>query len=69
MYKDIILKLDYHRKHIINAFIKRGYFLGIKLFTSNKIIFFKQCYSCIYLLKLIIDLFWFREITSFNKWI
>lgn len=26
MYKDIILKLDYHRKHIINSFIKRGYF-------------------------------------------
>lgn len=26
MYKDILLKLDYHRKHIINSFIKRGYF-------------------------------------------
>lgn len=26
MYKDIILKLDYHRKHIINTFIKKGYF-------------------------------------------
>lgn len=26
MYKDILLKLDYHRKHIINAFVKRGYF-------------------------------------------
>lgn len=26
MYKDMILKLDYHRKYIINAFIKKGYF-------------------------------------------
>lgn len=26
MYKDIILKLDYHRKHIINSFVKKGYF-------------------------------------------
>ena len=26
MYKDILLKLDYHKKHIINSFIKRGYF-------------------------------------------
>lgn len=26
MYRDIILKLDYHKKHIINSFIKRGYF-------------------------------------------
>ena len=26
MYKDMILKLDYHKKHIIKSFIKRGYF-------------------------------------------
>ena len=26
MYKDILLKMDFHRKHIINTFIKRGYF-------------------------------------------
>lgn len=26
MYKDMLLKLDYHRNNIINAFIKRGYF-------------------------------------------
>lgn len=26
MYRDMILKLDYHKKHIINSFIKRGYF-------------------------------------------
>lgn len=26
MYKDMLLKLDYHKKYILNAFIKRGYF-------------------------------------------
>lgn len=26
MYRDMLLKMDFHRKHIINAFIKRGYF-------------------------------------------
>lgn len=26
MYKDIIYKLDYHKKHIIDSFIKKGYF-------------------------------------------
>ena len=26
LYKDMLLKLEYHRKYIINAFIKKGYF-------------------------------------------
>lgn len=26
MYRDMLLKMDFHGKHIINAFIKRGYF-------------------------------------------
>lgn len=26
MYKDIILKIDYHKQYILNAFIKKGYF-------------------------------------------
>ena len=26
MYKDMLLKLDYHKNHIIQTFIKKGYF-------------------------------------------
>lgn len=48
MYKDIVLKLDYHRKHIINSFIKRGYFpkaeeIAIKLEQiDSRIALFEQ---------------------------
>ena len=51
MYKDMLLKLDYHKKHIINAFIKRGYFPSkeeienkLELLNSRLALFKKQTF-------------------------
>lgn len=51
MYKDMLIKLDYHKRHIIEAFIKRGYFPTkeeiqgkIELLNSRLALFKKQTF-------------------------